>query len=205
MEEAGADDPSNGYEAAASKFMWLRERSSIGVAMVRTWARSLPRGGAILDLGCGTGVPISEALSNQGFAVYGIDASPTLAAAFRCRLPQAHLACEAIEHSCFFDRTFDGVIAVGLMFLLPAEVQRATIHKIGRALNAGGRFLFTSPSQKCAWTDVLTGRQSHSLGAEEYRAVLSDAGMSLIAEREDEGANHYYDACLSSAPSSAAD
>jgi 2-polyprenyl-3-methyl-5-hydroxy-6-metoxy-1,4-benzoquinol methylase len=66
--------------------------------MVRTWARSLPRGGAILDLGCGAGVPISEALNDEGFVVYGIDASPTLAAAFRRRFPRAHLACEAIEH-----------------------------------------------------------------------------------------------------------
>lgn len=203
-EETGAGDPSNGYEAAAPEFIRRREQSSIGAAMVRTWARSLPRGGAILDLGCGAGVPISEALTNEGFVVYGIDASPTLAAAFRRRFPHAHLVCEGIEHSRFFDRTFDGVIAVGLMFLLPAEVQRATIHKVGRALNVDGRFLFTSPAQKCTWTDVLTSRQSLSLGAEEYKAVLSDAGLTLIGEHEDEGENHYYDSCLSRAPSSAA-
>jgi SAM-dependent methyltransferase len=149
-------------------------------------------------------VPISEALTNEGFVVYGIDASPTLASTFHRRFPRAHLACEAIEHSRFFDRTFDGVIAVGLMFLLPAEAQRATIHKVGRALNGGGRFLFTSPAQKCTWTDVLTGRESLSLGAEEYKAVLSDAGLTLIGEHEDEGANHYYDTCHSRAPSSAA-
>jgi SAM-dependent methyltransferase len=203
-EETGAGDLSNGYEAVASEFMRRREQTSIGVAMVRTWARSLPRGGAILDLGCGTGVPISEALTNEGFAVYGIDASPTLAAAFRSRFSHAHLACEAIEHSGFFDRTFDGVLAVGLLFLLTAEVQRATIHKVGMALNAGGRFLFTSPAQKCTWTDVLTGHQSLSLGVEEYKAVLSDAGLMLIGEHEDEGENHYYDACLSRVPSFAA-
>lgn len=141
-------------------------------------------------------MPISEALANEGLEVYGIDASPTLAAAFRRRLPQAHIACEAIERSHFFDRTFDGVIAVGLMFLLPAEVQRATVHKVGRALSAGGKFLFTSPAQKCTWTDVLTGRPALSLGAEEYRAVLSDAGLTLIGEHKDEGENHYYDTCL---------
>jgi hypothetical protein len=51
---------------------------------------------------------------------------------------------------------------------------------------------------------VLTGRESLSLGAEEYKAVLSDAGLTLIGEHEDEGANHYYDTCHSRAPSSAA-
>ena len=202
--EVGDGDPSNGYEAAAPEFVRRREESRIGAAVVRTWARSLPRGGAVLDLGCGAGVPVAEALANEGLVVYGIDASPTLAAAFRRRFPHARLACEAIEHSCFFDRTFDGVIAVGLMFLLPAAVQRDTMQKVGKALNAGGRFLFTSPAQQRAWTDALTGRQSLSLGADEYKAVLLAAGLTLVGEQEDEGENHYYDACLLRAPSSAA-
>ena len=190
---AAAGDPSNGYEAVAPEFMRRREQSSIGVATVRMWARSLPRGGAILDLGCGSGVPISTALNNAGFAVYGIDASPSLTAAFRRRLPYAHVACEAIEDSRFFNRTFDGVIAVGLMFLLPSDAQRDLIRKIPVALNPDGRFLFTSPAQLCAWTDVLTGKESHSLGAEEYKVVLSEAGLTLVGEYEDEGENHYYD------------
>jgi 2-polyprenyl-3-methyl-5-hydroxy-6-metoxy-1,4-benzoquinol methylase len=196
----GAGDPSNGYEAAAPEFMRRREHSSIGVATVRTWAESLPRHGTILDLGCGSGVPLSEALHDEGFVIHGIDASPTLAAAFRRRLPGAHLACEAIEDSRFFDRQFDGVIAVGVMFLLPAEVQRATIHKVAQALNAGGRFLFTSPAQVCTWTDVLTGHPSYSLGADEYQAVLSSAGLTLVGEYEDEGENHYFDTCLPRSP-----
>jgi 2-polyprenyl-3-methyl-5-hydroxy-6-metoxy-1,4-benzoquinol methylase len=145
-------------------------------------------------------VPLSEALHDEGFVIHGIDASPTLAAAFRRRLPGAHLACEAIEDSRFFDRQFDGVIAVGVMFLLPAEVQRATIHKVAQALNAGGRFLFTSPAQVCTWTDVLTGHPSYSLGADEYQAVLSSAGLTLVGEYEDEGENHYFDTCLPRSP-----
>jgi len=203
--ESGAGDLSNGYEKAATEFMRRREGSSIGAAVVRAWARSLPRGGTVLDVGCGAGVPVAEALIDDGFLVHGIDASPTLAAEFRRRFPRAPLACEAVEHSRFFDRTFDGVVAVGLIFLLPAEAQRATLHKVAGALNPGGRFLFTAPAQKCSWTDVLTGRPSYSLGSAEYGAVLSGAGLTLTGEFEDEGENHYYDACLPLAPSSAAD
>jgi SAM-dependent methyltransferase len=189
------DDPSNGYEAVASEFVERREQSSIGVATVRTWARSLPSGASILDLGCGHGVPISMALINDGFVIYGVDASPSLTAGFRRRFPHAHVACEAVEDSPFFGRTFDGIVAVGLIFLLPAEVQGDLIRKVARALNSGGRFLFTCPAQACTWTDVLTGRQSLSLGAEEYKAVLSVVGLTLVAEYVDEGNNHYYGAC----------
>lgn len=196
---ATVGDRSNGYEIVAPEFMRRREQSIIGVATVRMWSRLLPRGGAILDLGCGSGAPISMALNDEGFVVYGIDASASLTAAFRCRLPHAHVACEAIEDSRFFDRTFDGVIAVGLMFLLPSDVQRNLIHKVAVAMNPDGRFLFTAPAQPCTWTDVLTGHQSHSLGAEEYKAAFLEAGLTLMGEYEDEGENHYYDTRLLSA------
>lgn len=199
--EQTAGDPSNGYEAVAPEFMRRREQSSIGVATVRMWARLLPRGGAVLDLGCGSGKPISTTLRKQGLLPYGIDASASLIAAFRRRLPDAHVACEAIEGSRFFGRTFDGVVAVGLMFLLPADVQRDLIRKVAVALNPDGRFLFTSPVQACAWTDVLTGQESHSLGAEEYRAAFSEAGLALVGEYQDHGENHYYDTRLARAHS----
>lgn len=194
--EASAEgDPSNGYEAAASEFMRRREQSSVGVGTVRMWARSLPPGASILDLGCGHGVPISMALMNDGFVIYGVDASPSLAAEFRRRCPHSHVACEAVEDSRFFGRKFGGVIALGLMFLLPRAAQLDLIRKIALALNPGGRFLFTSPTQMSTWADVLTGRQSLSLGAEEYKAALSNAGLALVGEHVDEGDNHYYDAC----------
>jgi hypothetical protein len=40
----------------------------------------------------------------------------------------------------------------------------------------------------------MTGLQSRSLGAEEYRRQLSAAGLSVTSEYEDEGQNHYFDA-----------
>jgi cyclopropane fatty-acyl-phospholipid synthase-like methyltransferase len=136
-------DPSNGYEAIAAEFIARRERSGIGAATVRAWARSLNPRTSILDLGCGHGVPISAALMDDGFDVYGIDSSPTLTAMFRDRFPRAHLACEAVDDSNFFDRKFDAIVAVGLMFLLSADVQDRLVRRVAQALNSGGRFLFT--------------------------------------------------------------
>ena len=189
------DDRSNGYDAVAPEFMRRRGQSSVGIATIRAWARSLPPGAPILDLGCGHGLPISMALMNDGFVVYGVDASPSLIAEFRRRFPRAQAACEPVEGSRFFNRTFDGALAVGLMFLLPAVAQRELIRRVASALNPGGRFLFTSPAQACTWTDMLTGHESLSLGLEEYHAVLSKAGLTLAGEHVDEGGNHYFDAC----------
>jgi len=191
---ATKSDPSNGYEAIASEFMRRRGESNIGAATVRRWSRALPAGATILDLGCGHGVPLAMALIEDGYNVYGIDASPTLIAAFRSRFPHAHVTCGAVESSDFFARTFDGVLAVGLIFLLDADTQRDLIYKVAQALTAGGRFLFTAPSDACNWTDILAGRPSLSLGTEGYATILTDAGLAVVDEYLDEGDNHYFDA-----------
>jgi hypothetical protein len=39
----------------------------------------------------------------------------------------------------------------------------------------------------------MTGLESISLGAEEYRKLLGAAGISVTEEYEDVGQNHYFD------------
>ena len=58
----------------------------------------------------------------------------------------------------------------------------------------GGRLLFASPAEPVVWNDAMTGLESRSLGAEEYRRQLSAVGLSISSEYEDEGQNHYFDA-----------
>lgn len=184
-------DKSGGYEQLAETFIRVRNRG-IGGLTVQAWSKTLPPDSSILDLGCGHGVPISEVLINNGFAVYGVDASPKLVTAFRELFPKAHVECSAVEDSELFRRTFDGAIAWGLMFLLPADVQAIVIGKVARALNPGGKFLFTSPQKAVTWLDSLTGRTSISLGVQAYEEILSAAGLILVGETFDEGDNHYF-------------
>jgi hypothetical protein len=40
----------------------------------------------------------------------------------------------------------------------------------------------------------MTGLESISLGAEEYRKLLGASGISVADEYEDVGENHYFDA-----------
>lgn len=188
-------DQSNGYDNISATFMSIRSKSSIGVSTVCDWSKSLSPGGSILDLGCGHGVPVSEALIEQGFSVYGIDASPSMIAAFRSLFPNTLVECGAIEDSQFFGRRFNGVIAWGLMFLLPSDLQAALIHKVALVLKPGGRFLFTAPHQVCEWPDNLTGQKSVSLGSTVYRKMVEAEGLTLVGESADEGQNHYYFVC----------
>ena len=173
---------------------FVAARSSIGCGITRQWATHVRPGGDVLDLGCGSGFPVASTLTEQGYAVFGVDASPTLVSMFRGRLGNAQAACETVQDSAFFGRTFDGVIAVGLIFLLSEDDQRRLIEKIGKALAPGGRFLFSAPRQRCIWNDVQTGQVSLSLGKVDYERLLAGAHMRLTNTYVDESDNHYCEA-----------
>ncbi|HZO74054.1 MAG TPA: class I SAM-dependent methyltransferase [Ktedonobacteraceae bacterium] len=189
-------DRSNGYEGVAAEFLARRGSgrfTGVGVSFVRQWARTLPCRAAVLDLGCGPGFPITEVLVAEGLTVFGVDASPSFVQAFRRNLPGIPVACEAVQDSPFFGRTFDGVLAWGLMFLLSPEDQRQLIRRIADILVPGGHLLFTSPEKPIVWNDAMTDLESRSLGAEEYRRLLSTVGLTVTSEYEDEGQNHYFE------------
>src|SRR6185369_6616994 len=111
-------------------------------------------------------------------------------------LPGVPVVCEsAVESSCF-NRKFDGVVAWGLIFLLLPEEQRHLIQRVADILVPGSRLLFTSSTgtEPLVWNDAMTGLESRSLGAEEYRKLLSDVGIYITREYEEVGGCHYFDA-----------
>jgi SAM-dependent methyltransferase len=191
-------DRSNGYEAVSEEFLARRGNSrtwstAIGVKEVRKWAKTLPRGSSVIDLGCGPGFPITVVLVEEGLQVFGVDAAPSFVAAFQHNLPGIPIVCESILESRLFDRTFDAVLSIGLMFLLKAEEQHRLIRRFAELLVPGGRLLFTSTAKPAVWNDAMTGLESVSLGAEEYRKLLGAAGISVTEEFEDVGESHYFD------------
>lgn len=184
-------DPVTDWERVAGEFIRSRN-TGIGAEIIRQWSSRLAPGCAVLDMGCGFGEPCTGMLAAAGHRMYGIDASPTMLAEYRRRFPQAPAACERAEHSTCFERRFGGIIAIGLLFLLPAEKQKQVLQNVAGHLEPGGSFLFTSPARPCAWRDSLTGNRSQSLGKTVYETELSGLGLVLSGEYRDAGDNHYF-------------
>jgi SAM-dependent methyltransferase len=191
------DDGANGYEAVAHIYIagrGTRPRvgDPIGAAIVKEWADVFPPGAAVLDLGSGPGEPSTRILREAGLTAYAVDASPTMVAALRERFPGVPIERNTVEASEFFNRTFGGVLAWGLLFLLDPAAQALVIDKVARVLQPRGRFLFTAPREPVEWFDAMTGRRSQSLGHRAYERLLRDAGLTWVADAHDEGDNHYY-------------
>ena len=191
MPEKPSSDKSHGYEALAETFMRIRNHR-IGPSVVREWCRTLVPGSEVLDLGCGSGAPISEVLVEAGLSVFGVDASPSMIRAFQKRFPNAETECAAVEDATLFNRTFDAAIAWGLIFLLPEDTQHTLIAKVASVLKPGGRFLLTSPQGAQRWKDSMTGEESVSLGAEAYEKLLAAEGIAVVGNAIDDGENYYY-------------
>lgn len=192
-------DRSNGYEGIAKEFLTYRgsgatRASAIGVAEVRAWARRLPRASSVIDLGCGSGFPITVVLVEEGLEAFGVDAAPSMVAAFRENLPGTQVLCEPVLDSGLFGRSFDAALSIGLVFLLTADEQERLIKRFAGILRPGGRLLFTAPAKRGTWRDAMTGLASESLGGERYRELLMDAGLAMVDEYEDAGENHYFEA-----------
>ncbi len=193
-ESPGSDpDASGGYEAVASVYAATRSRT-VGAAAVERWAARLRPGARVLDLGCGPGEPVSTVLHGAGCAVHALDASPAMINAYRARFPATPLVCADAAHAPFPDRSFDGVVAWGLLFLLRPEHQQRVVARVAALLKPEGRFLFTAPRTAATWRDVLTGRTSVSLGHAAYRDLLASHSFEVIASDTDEGGNDHLDA-----------
>ncbi len=147
----------------------------------------LPREARILDLGCGTGVPIARFFIERGCAVTGVDAAPAMLAFCRGGFP----AAEWIEHdmrTVALNRRFDAIIAWDSFFHLPPDDQRAMFPVFGKHVAPQGLLLFTSGPAEGAAIGNLYGQELHhaSLGPEEYRRLLAEQGFSVLLHRSED-------------------
>ena len=103
----------------------------------------LPPRAAMLDLGCGAGVPIARALIEAGHAVTGVDAAPEVIALCRARFPTGDWRV-ADMRGLDLGRAFDGVIAWDSVFHLDHADQRGMFAVFRRHAAPEAGLMFTS-------------------------------------------------------------
>ncbi len=142
----------------------------------------LPAGAAVLDIGCGSGLPIARELIRRGFDVTGVDGTPTMLAQFQRNLPgiAVHLAD---MRQLLLSRRFAGLIAWDSFFHLSPEDQRGMFSRFQAHAAPGAALMFTSGDAEGEAIGELEGDPLYhgSLDPEEYRNLLADAGFAVIA------------------------
>lgn len=173
---------------------WAQLRS--GELVEKLWldrfCALLPAGAAVLDIGCGSGLPIARELIQRGFDVTGVDGAPTMLAQFQRNLPgiAAHLA--DMRHLSL-GRCFAGILAWDSFFHLSPEDQRGMFSRFQAHAAPGAALMFTSGDAEGEAIGELEGDPLYhgSLDPEEYWSLLADAGFAVIAHiAKDPGCGH---------------
>jgi SAM-dependent methyltransferase len=141
----------------------------------------LPSGGSVLDMGCGSGQPIARHLLENGFAVVGVDSSPTFIGKCRSRFPQAEwIVADMRELSV--NRKFDGLIAWDSFFHLSHEDQRGMFAVFREHASSGAPLLFTSGPEHGEAIGSFQGESLYhaSLSSGEYRSLLESHGFRVL-------------------------
>jgi cyclopropane fatty-acyl-phospholipid synthase-like methyltransferase len=133
-----------GYDRAAEQY--ARLEGAIEWPRMR-WLRDLlarlPAGSRVLDLGCGSGIPATQAIAEHHTAV-GVDVSARQVELARANVPAAEFRRADILDLEFPPESFDAVVAFYTLDHIPREQLPSLLTRLGHWLRPGGFLLFTA-------------------------------------------------------------
>lgn len=144
-------------------------------------------GSRVLDIGCGSGVPVARALTAAGHRVTGVDISEVQITRASELVPGAEFVNADVMSLDFAPGSFDAVVSLYALIHLPLDEQPQLLARIAGWLRPGGSFLCTTGHT--AWTGTednwLDGGApmwwSHA-DATTYRTWLTGAGLTVDTE-----------------------
>jgi len=189
-----AEDPADAiiglYARHAAAWAAARgERLVVEGEWLARFAALLPARASILDLGCGSGLPIAGHLVGLGHRVTGVDTAPGLLGLARARFP-AQDWIEADMRGLALGRAFDAVLAWDSLFHLRHDDQRGMFGVFAAHAAPGAALMFTAgPAHGIALGSYRGETLFHaSLDPAEYRALLDAHGFGVVAQAiEDPG------------------
>ena len=179
---AGYDRVADGYERLAQQGAeWPRLRR------LRTLLLQVPDGGAVLDLGCGNGVPALREIARRHVAT-GVDVSAVQAERAGRNVPDATVLHADMAELEFVEGSFDAVVSFYAIEHVPRARHAELFRRVRAWLKPSGLFLFTVEARE-GFEGVGTwlGEPMFFSQLDEERMVelLHEAGLTVVSrERE---------------------
>lgn len=173
------------YEKIAN---WFDKHRSYDLQMEKNYLdlviSHIPKAGKILDVGCGTGMPIARYFLDHGFAVTGIDASEKMLDKAKTYVPEAELLLKDMR-SMALGAQFEAIILWHSFFHLPAEDQAMMFSLIETHIKPHGIILFTSgPDAGEAWGENGGENLYHaSLSTAHYQDLLKQHHFEVLIHK----------------------
>ena len=182
-----------GYELCAQAYEDARraeEQSELALLSDR-----LPPQAAVLDIGCGSGLPITGALARQAL-VTGVDTSAEMVRRARLNVPEARFIQADIMALEFSPNSFDAVVAFYSIFHLPREEHPRLLRRLHAWLKPSGYLLatFSRYAEQGYTEDDFFGARMYwsNYSLEQYQHTLQEIGFTLL---DTITIGHGYQAC----------
>lgn len=187
MAEDESDLVRRGYDALSYHY----RSDDAGEGRYAPWLAGLrerlPPGGAVLDLGCGCGVPVARSLARDGYRVTGVDISDVQIERARRLVPAGTFVRADATAMTFPAATFDAVVSLYSLIHMPLAAQPPLLRRVADWLRPGGWLLAVTGNR--AWTGTEQGWLggpapmwwSHA-DAGTYRGWLTGAGLRVTGQ-----------------------
>ena len=161
---------------------WVESRNgSFPGKLIKDFSSKIKSNKKILDIGCGTGYPITKYFSDNGFFVTGIDISENmLQKAIEQNMKNTKFyLCDFFEYKPV--EKYDGIIAFDSFFHFPKEKQNKIYEKISDWINIGGYLLFTHGNKNNEIEGNMFGETFYysALNTEDVHKLLSQFGFKI--------------------------
>ncbi|MBP3941862.1 MAG: class I SAM-dependent methyltransferase [Christensenellaceae bacterium] len=171
----------NSYDRIAGKWDSYMKTKKVP-QIIRRFAGSLPKGANILDIGCGSGMPIAAFLADAGFSICGIDSSEEMLRLAQINCPEhaEFHKSDLLAFSC--GKKYDAAVAFDSLFHIENEAQEAAFQKAASLLKKGGLFLFTHGKNEGSVTGEMFGENFcyFTPGSEKILLMLKKYGFSVL-------------------------
>ena len=148
----------------------------------------LPAGAAVLELGCGAGLPTTHQLAAR-FAVTGVDISARQIELAQRNVPAARFVHADMTKLDFPVDSFDAVAAFYSLIHLPREEQPGLLRRVAAWLRAGGLLVATMgahPVEADMDEDWLgTPMYWSSFDSQTNKRLVAEAGLRILDAQEE--------------------
>ena len=144
MSEGHRRTVESGYDHIGEQYLATRDpEDPLALRALEDLASLLPSEAAVLDLGCGAGVPVTRWLADRGFTVTGVDVSAKQLELVHTNVPEGIFLKADMTEVVFGPESFDAVVAFHSIIHVPRTEHRTLLENIHRWLKPGGALLAT--------------------------------------------------------------
>ena len=200
----GDDLVRTGYDRMARDYLAWRDQFK-NLPHLEDLAARLYQGAAVLDIGCGAGLPVARFFAERGFAVTGLDVSPAQVALAREHVPTATFDVRDMRAIQPDEYTVDAVVSFYAIFHTPREQHAGILDTLASCLVPGGYLLVTLGADTWEGVEAFHGVEMYwsHYGPQENRAMISGAGLTLIRDNIDTSGNERHHVLLARKEASA--